>query len=112
MHVECRLPYREAMLQKLRAYHLFVQLGCIAQGTLQYLSFYHTDQVWRHFRSWLRTLRKDLYSSEQVVATALSSSIPEFLMVRHQDHETAKILASKMAPERFPGFVMGQKLCA
>ena len=104
--------YREAMKQKLRAYHLFVQLGCIAQGTLQYLSFYHTDQVWRHFRSWLRTLRQDLYPSEQVVATALSSSIPEFLMVRHQGHETAKILASEMAPERFPGFVMGQKLCA
>jgi hypothetical protein len=66
----------------------------------------------RHFRSWLRTLRQDQYPSEQVVATALSSSISKFLMVRHQDHETAKILALKMAPERFFEFVMGKKLCA
>ncbi len=48
--------YRAAIRRKLRAYHLYVQLGCIAQGLLQHLAINHTAEAWRCFRSWLRTL--------------------------------------------------------
>ena len=48
--------YRQAVRRKLRAYHVHVQLGCIAQGLLQHLSINHTAEVWRCFRSWLRTM--------------------------------------------------------
>ena len=48
--------YRQAVRRKLRAYHVYVQLGCIAQGLLQHLSINHMAQVWHCFRSWLRTM--------------------------------------------------------
>jgi hypothetical protein len=48
--------YRNAVRRKLCAYHVHVQLGCIAQGLLQHLSLNFTSEVWRCFRSWLRTM--------------------------------------------------------
>jgi hypothetical protein len=43
--------YREAVKRKMKAYHRFAQLGCIAQGLLQYLSLMHGKEVWAQFRS-------------------------------------------------------------
>lgn len=34
--------YRAAISRKLRAYHVYIQLGCIAQGLLQYLAINQT----------------------------------------------------------------------
>jgi hypothetical protein len=47
--------YRAAIRRKLRAYHVYDQFGCIAQGLLQHLAINHTAEVGRCFRSWLRT---------------------------------------------------------
>jgi len=56
--------YRQAVRPNLRAYHVHVQLGCIAQGLLQHLSLNHTAQVYHCIRSWLRTMNPAMPSSE------------------------------------------------
>jgi hypothetical protein len=73
--------YRAAVRRKLRAYHVHVQLGCIAQGLLQHLALNHTAEVWHCFRSWLRTMNPAMPPSELIVANALRSSIPTFFSV-------------------------------
>lgn len=73
--------YRAAVRRKLGAYHVYVQLGAIAQGLLLHLAINHTAEVWRGFWSWLRTMKPDMPPSELVVANALRSSLPAFLAV-------------------------------
>lgn len=73
--------YRVGIRRKLRAYHVHVQLGCIAQGLLQHLAINHTAAVWHGFRSWLRTMNEAMPPSELVVASALRSALPEFFAV-------------------------------
>lgn len=51
--------YREMVRNKVAAYHRYVQLGCIAQRLLQYLSVGFGRPVWQHFNSWLRTMDPD-----------------------------------------------------
>lgn len=71
--------YRQAIRRKINAYHRFIQIGCIAQGLLQYLAIVHASLVWRHFGSWLRTIRPGVAPSEMVTAQALRNSLPAFL---------------------------------
>ena len=84
--------YRRLVRRKLDAYHRFVQLGCIAQGLLQYLAFYFRSDVWRHFRSWLRTMNFQQAPSEAVVAQALRNTLPEFLVDSPDDLELKKFI--------------------
>jgi hypothetical protein len=72
--------YRQAIRRKIDAYHRFIQVGCIAQGMLQYLAVTFPELVWRNFGSWLRTIRPGMAPSEMVTAIALRNSLPEFLM--------------------------------
>ena len=71
--------YRNQVARKLRAYHVFVQTGMIAQGMLQYLSMTRDDLVWKHFGTWIRTIRPDVLPSEMVVSEALKNTLSEFL---------------------------------
>ena len=73
--------YRDGVRRKLRAYHVHVQLGCIAQGLLLHLSINHTAEVWRGFWSWLRTMNPAMPPSELIVASALRSGLPAFFSV-------------------------------
>ena len=84
--------YRTAIRRKLRAYHVYVQLGCIAQGLLQHLSLNHTAEVWRCFRSWLRTMNPALPPSELIVANALRTAIPTFFSFPKSDPILKKII--------------------
>ncbi len=84
--------YRAAIRRKLRAYHIHVQLGCIAQGLLQHLSLNHTAEVWRCFRSWLRTMNPALPPSELIVANALRTAIPAFFSFPNLDPGLKKIM--------------------
>ncbi|WP_156901766.1 transposase [Azohydromonas australica] len=86
--------YRQAVRRKLRAYHVHVQLGCIAQGLLQHLALNHTDAVWVHFRSWLRTMNPAMPPSELIVASALRSSITTFFPVCALVPELGKIAST------------------
>ena len=86
-------PYRNAVRRKLRAYHAHIQLGCIAQGLLQYLAIHFSATVWQSFGSWLRTMKLDLPPSELVVAHALQSTLTDFLRVGPADAKLRKFLA-------------------
>ncbi|MGC9327236.1 MAG: transposase, partial [Candidatus Hinthialibacter sp.] len=98
--------YRKAVKRKVEAYHRFVQLGCIAQGLLQYLSFVHGKEVWRQFRSWLRTMKTDNPPSELVVSYALRSSLFEFLADSPPDHELKKIITENMTVQQMQEYQM------
>ena len=84
--------YRAAIRRKLRAYHVYVQLGCIAQGLLQHLAIHHTAEVWRCFRSWLRTMNPAMPPSELIVASALRTTLPAFLAVPTFAPDLTKIM--------------------
>ena len=94
--------YRRLVRRKLDAYHRFVQLGCIAQGLLQYLALYHPAQVWTQFRSWLRTMNPAMPPSEAVVAQALRNTLPEFLADAPEDNNLAKFILENTDYERSP----------
>lgn len=72
--------FKEGILRKLNAYHLFILLGFIAQGLMQYLSIHEYRTVWKNFGSWLRTIRENLLPSEKVVAMAMEQTYIEFLV--------------------------------
>lgn len=95
--------YRDQVMRKIEAYHRFVQLGCIAHGLHQYLAATMTEQVWGCFRSWLRTMRKNLMPSELVVSYALRASLPGFLLAAPEGHDIEKFLSQHSDPERMLG---------
>ncbi len=98
--------YRKAVKRKVEAYHRFIQLGCIAQGLLQYLSLVYGKEVWSKFRSWLRTMKTDNPPSELVVSYALRASLFEFLADSPPDHELKKILSENMTVQQMHDYQM------
>ena len=98
--------YRRAVERKMDAYHRYVQIGCIAQGLLQHLAINFKDEVWAKFRSWLRTMRKDLVPSEMVVAKALESGFFEFLLDRSTETEMKKFILDRIQCDNIPGMKM------
>ena len=98
--------YKRAVARKFAAYHRYVQLACITQGLLQHLAINFRGTVWDTFRSWLRTMKTDMVPSEMVVAYALRSSFPEFLLGRHTEPELKKFILDHAAYDRIPGFNM------
>jgi hypothetical protein len=95
-------PYRQQIKRKMAAYHRYIQLGCIAQGLLQYLSVTFGKTVWRCFGSWLRTMNQDKAPSEMVVAQALRASLPRFLVVQHGSHDLEKFIVENADVSRMP----------
>jgi len=98
--------YRKAVQRKMEAYHRFVQLGCIAQGLLQYLSLMYGKEVWGQFRSWLRTMKTNNPPSELVVSYALRSSLFDCLANSPEDHKLKKILTENMTVQQMPEYQM------
>jgi hypothetical protein len=96
--------YRRLLRRKLDAYHRFVLLGCIAQGLLQYLALYSRVDVWRSFRSWLRTMNPAQPPSEAVVAQALRNALPEFLLAAPDEHDLKKFILDNTDFDRSPVF--------
>lgn len=94
--------YRQQIRRKMAAYHRYVQLGCVAQGLLQYLAVTFGKKVWRHFGSWLRTMNQDKAPSEMVVAQALRSCLPKFLVVKHGSHDLEKFIVENADVSRMP----------
>jgi len=88
--------YRQQVRRKLAAYHRYVQLGCVAQGLLQYLALTCGATVWQLFRSWVRTMDPERPPSELVVAHALRTSLPEFLGAGPADTVLAKFLRGRL----------------
>jgi hypothetical protein len=84
--------YRRLVRRKMDAYHRCIQLGCIAQGLLQHLAVNHRKAVWRHFRSWMRTMNPSAPPSEAVVAEALRCALPDFLLHAPNAHALKKFI--------------------
>ena len=105
LHRETK-QYREMVKRKLKAYHVFVQAGIIAQGLLHHLASSYTKCVWSSFGSWLRTIRPGLAPSELVVATALRNSFPEFLLGSNSDNNLKKFIADRQDLDRMALFRM------
>jgi hypothetical protein len=97
LHMKTDL-YRKQVRRKMNAYHLHVQLGCIAQGLLQHLALNHGAMVWRQFRSWLRTMDPTKPPSELVTAYALRDRLPEFLDELARESNTNKLLGIFRCP--------------
>lgn len=95
--------YRDHIRRKIAAYHCHIQTGVIAQGILQCISVLHAPAVWKHFGSWLRTIRPGIPPSEQVVAIALRNSLPEFLAGAPDDHILAKFIRNRIDIDRTEG---------
>jgi hypothetical protein len=98
--------YRRDVERKIGAYHRYVLLGCIAQGLLQHLAINHREAVWGTFRSWLRTMKKDLVPSEFVTAHALRSSLPDFLLSDDHDSLLKKIIIDHAENDKITGLCM------
>jgi hypothetical protein len=80
---------------RMRAYHVFIQAGVVAQGLLQYLAVVAPKLVWQSFGSWLRTIRPGIPPSEFVVATALRRKLPDFLPGYAKNGSLAKFIAAR-----------------
>jgi len=94
---------RAAVRRKLDAYHRHIQIGLVAQGLLQCLAAAHPALVWRHFGSWLRTVRSLLCPSESVVACALRHTLPDFLSASPTDSSFELFLRQRLDLERIEG---------
>jgi hypothetical protein len=96
--------YRAAVRRKLKAYHAWAQLACIAQGLLMHLAINHHSAVWDKFRSWLRTMRPDIAPSELVVSIALRHSLPEYLFATQIPSDIALFILENADIGRLPDF--------
>jgi hypothetical protein len=63
------------------------------------LALNHTAEVWRCFRSWLRTMNPGLPPSELVVANALRTGIPEYFSSPEMDPSLAKFWQNYRDPD-------------
>jgi len=97
------LSYRDQVIRKISAYHAHIQLGVIAQGLLETLAICNTSAVWRHFGSWIRTIRPDILPSELVVSISLRHSLPLFLADSPEDHILAKFIRQRLDLSRHEG---------
>lgn len=95
--------YRAAVRRKLGAYHRHIQIGLVAQGLLQCLAAAHPALIWRHFGSWLRTVRSPNCPSEFVVACALRHSLPDFLAASPKGSSFEIFLRERLDLERIEG---------
>jgi len=102
LHCETK-RYRENVIRKIRAYHLFVHVGIVGQGLLQYLSIACPQLVWRSFGSWIRTIRPGIPPSEMVTMMALREAFPEFLLTGITRSTLAKFIAERVDPNRSEG---------
>lgn len=95
--------YRDHIKRKIAAYHAHIQLGIIAQGLLQTLAIRCTAAVWRHFGSWIRTIRPGILPSELIVSISLRHSLPLFLADSPIDHTLAKFIRERLDLSRYEG---------
>ncbi len=72
-----------------------------------HLSVNFGSTVWKSFRSWLRTMKKDLAPSEMVVSYALRSSLPLFLMGSNKTSPLKKFITDNADPYIMPDWRLG-----
>jgi hypothetical protein len=98
--------------RKIHAYHLFIMLGFIAQGLMQYLSVHHTNMVLHHFGSWLRTIRSNIPPSEKVVCLAMANAYGEFIADGQNSINFTKFFRERIDLMKIPGYLLGEEQAA
>lgn len=98
--------YRQQVKRKMKAYHVYTQIGIIVQGLLQVISMTIHKEVWLGFGSWIRTIRPDVLPSEAVVMKALRNTVSEFLASDQLDPDIAKFIIEKIDFTRSEGIRM------
>ena len=98
--------YRRQVKRKLRAYHVYTQIGLIVQGVLQIISMTIHKEVWLGFGSWLRTIRPNILPSEAVVMKSMRNTVSDFLASDHIDPSLAKFVLEKIDFMRSEGLRM------
>jgi hypothetical protein len=98
------IQYQQAVARKLKAYHLHVQVACIAQGLMLHLAHHHSERVWQQFRSWLRTMDPTRPPSELVVAYVLRDQLHAFIGCFGACAETAKFIDRYFIQGRARGY--------
>lgn len=93
--------FKKKVSDKLYSFHLFLMLGFIAQGLMQYLSIHCSKLVINNFGTWLRTMRSNICPSEKVVGMAMAQSYSRFLADSVQSSIFAKFLGKRIALGRF-----------
>lgn len=93
--------FKEKLEKKMNAYHLFIQLGFIAQGLTQYLSVYYHSSIWESFGSWLRTVRDKTFPSEKVACMTLARTYLPFLIAQQKSSPFAKFLWQRSQLKEF-----------
>lgn len=88
--------YRRQVTRKMKAFHVYIQLGCISQGLMLHLALNFTDQVWSCFNGWLRTIRKNIEPSELVVANALRANFGNFLIAEDEGSDWRKFMRKQL----------------
>ena len=102
-HYLAHHPHTQQILRKIHAYHVFIQMGFIAQGILHALALNLTGVVWESFGSWIRTKRPGIVPSEFVVTLALRSTFPAFLADSSHHAIFTKFLRPRIDPHRLEG---------
>jgi hypothetical protein len=97
--------YRNAVKRKLRAYHVYLQVGVIAQGLVQLVAAKETQSVWTNFGSWIRTKRPGVAPSEKVTSVSMRNSLPEFLASEHKSGTFGKFIRDKLDLTRSEGLL-------
>ena len=93
--------FKTKVSNKLYSFHLFMMLGFIAQGLMQYLSLHCSKLVMSNFGTWLRTIRPNIAPSEKVVSMAMAQSYPRFLADSFNNSNFAKFLNKRIDLRRF-----------
>lgn len=105
LHMEEK-SYRDRIKKKMKAYHVFLQAGVIAQGLLQMISSMQTSSVWENFGSWIRTRRPGVAPSEKVVAVSMQNSLPDFLASTLVECTFRKFLCKNIDLSRAEGLAL------
>lgn len=90
--------YRMAVKRKIEAYHKHIQFGIIAHGLVQYLATACHELVWKHFGSWLRTVRPNIPPSEHTTVIALKNTFYDFFDTNSEYSILIKFLADRFDP--------------
>ncbi len=104
--------YRQHVQRKLDAYHRFAALSCVAHGLLQHLAINFRKDVWRSFRSWMRTMNPDGVPSEHVVAESLRADLPDYLLRAPTSDLLRKMLVDNIDPDLAPRWLTLDELAA
>lgn len=88
--------YRAQVRRKLKAMHVHLMIGCIAQGLALHLAINFRERVWAAFSGWLRTMRATNEPSELVVANALRTTFPNFLAAASSINDWRKFLLKRV----------------